>query len=134
MKKINLTFVIEDDEITAFLIPKILQHNKYFNEVQTFENGYPATEYLFAALKKNGTLPDLILLDINMPEMDGWEFLNEIAKNPKLVDIPVFMLTSSIHEEDIKKAKSYKNVIGYFTKPLEEYKVMEMLAMLDQKH
>lgn len=133
MKITNLTFIIEDDEITAFLIPKVLEQSGAFQQTRIFENGQPALAYLKKALKQNQPLPDLILLDINMPVMDGWDFLNEINQSHMLKNIPVVMLTSSIHEADIQKSKSYQNVIGYITKPLEPEKVQDIIKLV-RKH
>lgn len=131
MKTANLTLVVEDDEITSFLIQKTLSKSNAFKEILSFENGQPALVYLQEALAQLKPIPNLILLDINMPIMDGWELLDALQELhfPNL--IPVVMLTSSINEEDRKKAKTYKNVKGYFTKPLTGKYVEELVNLLD---
>ncbi|MDX2305315.1 MAG: response regulator [Microscillaceae bacterium] len=130
MKTANLTLVVEDDEITSFLIQKTLSKSNVFKEILSFENGQPALVYLQEALAQLKPIPDLILLDINMPIMDGWELLDALQELHFPNHIPVVMLTSSINEEDRRKAKTYKNVQGYFTKPLTEKYVEELVKLL----
>jgi response regulator RpfG family c-di-GMP phosphodiesterase len=109
-------WLIDDDNITNML-------NRYF-----LEEHYPALEiqsFIYASkaleeLQNSANSPDFILLDINMPEMDGWEFmeqfklLNEDVKSR----CRVFILTSSLNPIDIQKSKTYNEVRGFASKPL----------------
>lgn len=133
MKTANLTFIVEDDQIASFLIRKTLEKNNSFSQILGFENGQPAFDRLKEIIQKQQSLPDLILLDINMPIMDGWEFLEAIRELKAARHLPVIMLTSSINEEDKKKSSAYSNVLGYFTKPLTDQKVLEFLKLLEEK-
>jgi len=90
-------------------------------EILSFFNGADALEE-FQHFKDNQiNLPDIILLDINMPIMDGWEFLHAFRKIQ--IDtsskIPIYIVSSSIANEDIEKSKLYPEIIDYLTKPLE---------------
>ncbi len=80
-----------------------------------------ALEELVALSESGGKeFPDIIFLDINMPRMDGWEFLQEFEKLPDTIlnKCSVYMLTSSIDPNDIEKSKTYKTVKNFFSKPL----------------
>ena len=111
-------YVIEDDQITARITELHLHRHRAFGRVQTFDNGQPALDALLRASAQPAQFPDLILLDINMPVMDGWEFLDALAALPWQKPVRVCVLTSSIRPEDIAKANSYEDVKGYFSKPV----------------
>jgi len=114
MKKINSIFIVEDDSIATFIIKKIITDYNNPPQISTFTNGKPALEVINNISIER--LPDVILLDINMPIMDGWEFLEAIDK-AKLKTISIYMLTSSIDTTDIEKFKKTPQIRGYFTKP-----------------
>lgn len=126
MKTPKLAYVVEDDPITSSITKLIIKKSLHCDEVQTYANGQRAFERLTTALRNGATLPDLILLDLNMPLMDGWEFLDAFAGLPLAADVCVFILTSSIHPDDISKAAYYKEVRGYFSKPLDNDNVARM--------
>jgi CheY-like chemotaxis protein len=130
MKTFDLTFVVEDDEISSILIEKTIRRNESFKEIQLFENGKAAYDYLNDAIANDKPLPDLIYLDINMPLMDGWEFLDAVQKLGKPGQIPVIMLTSSISEVDLENSKAYPEVKGYFSKPLNNEKVKIIISIV----
>jgi CheY-like chemotaxis protein len=117
--------LIDDDAITNIINTKIITM-KYAYEVKDFSSAQKALEQL----KEWGNsfpekLPFVIFLDINMPVMDGWEFLEEFQKLPKIVQekSKVYMLTSSIAAEDIEKAKAYHVVNDFVSKPLSHEKL-----------
>jgi CheY-like chemotaxis protein len=82
--------------------------------------------------QKPDALPDVILLDINMPIMDGWDFLEWFKefKENLVKAIPIFMVSSSIDWRDIEKAKSYEEVIDYMSKPLTDGNFFEIIHRL----
>ena len=133
MSKIQKVLIIDDDEINNFVCSKVIRKNNFASEVRTFLSGKEGLAYLNEILaEQDGELPDLILLDINMPLMNGWDFLVEYQqllpnfdKNPVLL-----MLSSSVYEEDIEKANQHPEVKDYITKPLNE----EVLQDIYQKH
>ena len=115
--KIKNVLLIEDDEPTIFLTKLIFESIDFVENINACYDGNEAIQFL----NQTGTeLPELILLDINMPGMDGWEFLeyfNKIDLANK-ENIKIFMLTTSIFEEDKQKALKNKNISGFLNKPL----------------
>lgn len=130
MKVPNLAYVVEDDRITAAINKVIVKKDLRCQTVQTFVNGQLAFDQLVAAAQTGQPLPDLILLDLNMPIMDGWEFLDAFGTLPLGQQVCVFILTSSINPEDIEKATHYQDVQGYFSKPLDKPNVQRMQSLL----
>jgi CheY-like chemotaxis protein len=131
MKVIENVIVVEDDPIASLIISKKLEKHARFIHCRAFANGKLSIEYIQSAVKDNGILPDLILLDINMPVMNGWEFLDAFQKVQKQKPIPVIMLTSSIDPQDIEKASTYKEVKGYFPKPLTNDSLEQIIALIE---
>jgi CheY-like chemotaxis protein len=88
--------------------------------VSSFKNGKDAIDTLKNSLENREALPNIILLDINMPIMDGWEFMEEmVAIKPKISEaINIYIVSSSIALEDKKKAKNYPEIIAYLSKPI----------------
>lgn len=120
MKKKNI-WIIDDDSIFKIIIQKLISKSEIFDTVKTFSNGQEATEALKNVLDANDKLPDIILLDIEMPIMDGWGFMSEIsALKPNIIelDLNIFISSSSIAIEDKIKADKYPNIHGYLTKPI----------------
>ncbi|MDQ7961848.1 response regulator [Flavobacterium lindanitolerans] len=121
MKKFNDVFVVDDDKVYHFILKNLLKRNNIEVNSRFFENGHDAIEGLKENSKNGTTLPDLILLDINMPVMDGWQFLEEFRKikgslNKETV---IYMVSSSNSPFDLNKAKDFPNEIqDYFLKPV----------------
>ncbi len=105
--------IIDDDPINNLICEKMLQIKGICSNSFSFTNASKALDFL-AEIK--GNTPLAILLDLNLPELDGWQFLERY----KLLNInsPVFILTSSIDPRDKSRSESYKEVKGFFTKPL----------------
>ncbi len=123
VRKFRKVFVVDDDEVQNFVTQRLIKQFDKEYEVSTYANPLKAIE----ALKQSEDLPDIILLDINMPEMDGFEFLKKM-EDEKLSDkIGVIMYSSSTYKDDKKKAKTYSNVIGYMEKPFSPEKYEEIL-------
>jgi CheY-like chemotaxis protein len=114
-------FLIDDDVLVNFLNQETIKDSYPDINVRSFESATDALESIKKLINTfNSSLPQLILLDINMPVMDGWEFLEEFDQLPQhlLNHCKVIIHTSSIDPRDIEKAKSYPAVIDYITKPL----------------
>ena len=114
-------FLIDDDALVNFLNQEIIKDSHPDIKVRSFESATEALEVIKEMLNTSDSkLPQLILLDINMPVMDGWEFLDIFDQLPenKTKDCKIIMHTSSIDPRDIEKAKTYKAVVDYMTKPL----------------
>ena len=129
MKIYKKVFVVDDDKIYHFVLKNLLNKNQIDISPCFCENGLDALEVLKEKINTNN-LPDLIMLDINMPVMDGWQFLEEYKKlktdfNLKL---PIYLVTSSNDEMDFKRAKVYENEISaYFLKPIDEVAICKIL-------
>jgi CheY-like chemotaxis protein len=130
MKSIKTLCVIDDDVIYQFAIKLTIEQLELAQSVITFSNGELAKNFFQENLLSEEKLPDVILLDINMPIMDGWDFLNWFTGQQNLLprQIPIFMVSSSIDWRDIEKAKSYESVVDYLSKPLTEGNYYEIIS------
>ena len=134
MTSLELTYVIEDDPITATTTKFLLEKNWQGERVQTYHDGEQALTQLVAALERGLDVPDLILLDLNMPRMDGWEFLEEFSRLSLPHPICVLVLTSSINPADHVKAARYQHVAGYFPKPLNARSIHQLRRLRREAH
>ncbi len=119
MDNIEKVLLVEDDKVEVLKFKRVLKQLNIKNNFSISKNGEEALSYLENEEKE---LPDLILLDLNMPRMDGFEFL-EAIRNTVYEKIPVIILTTSNSDQDIEKSKEYK-IKGYVVKPIryEDYK------------
>lgn len=120
MKKKTI-WIIDDDAIYKFVIKKLIAKTDLFEEVITFSNGEEALLALNEKLDLMNQLPDVILVDIEMPLMDGWEFMSKIDDlrlKMEEKNIKIYMSSSSIAYEDKMKVDTNPDIEGYFTKPL----------------
>ena len=123
--KIKL-LVIDDDDINIFIIKKIVEKTGYDAQMVAKTNGQLAIDYLIELKESGSAFPQLILIDINMPVLNGWEFLESYEKLGLEEDIDMYMLSSSVYENDIEKAKTYKTVKGFISKPLSIERLIEL--------
>jgi CheY-like chemotaxis protein len=109
-------FLIDDSKIDLFITKKFLQRHRVSDAIRLFENPKEA----LAAIESKENLPDIILLDIKMPELDGFEFVDKIAKvfasSPH--DFKVIMLSSTLDFRDEERAQSHPIVFKLLEKPL----------------
>lgn len=115
MKKLNTIMLIDDDEPTNFLSKMLIEEAGCAEHIQVAESGKMALDYL--SNDKNS--PDLIFLDINMPAMNGWEFLEKYRKLKKeKKGVIIIMLTTSLNPDDKIKAGKTPEISGFENKPL----------------
>ncbi|MDO6517892.1 response regulator [Zobellia uliginosa] len=112
--------IIDDDEIYRFVTIQSVKFLGMEHKSSVFSNGEDALSFISENLDKPAVLPDIILLDIDMPIMDGFQFLEGYRPvAPQIVKpIDIYMVSSSVDPEDIKRAKAYPTVVNYISKPL----------------
>ena len=114
---------IDDDPITLMLCKKVISKSSFSHEVITAQNGEEALHH-FNVLKYTNDQakkrPELIFLDLNMPIMGGWEFLDHFTSSDykEFNTVPVIVLSSTIDPEDLAKAKKYPIIIDFLSKPI----------------
>tara|TARA_R110002051_G_scaffold184477_1_gene253816 strand:- start:1537 stop:1947 length:411 start_codon:yes stop_codon:yes gene_type:complete len=119
MDKISTVCIIDDDPIFIYGTKRIMKNIGFDGEIIVYNNGQDAMDGLVEIAKENGKLPSLILLDLNMPIMNGLEFLEEYRKIP--VDqkngVVLYVISSSVDPIDCEKVKSFDDVKNYILKP-----------------
>jgi len=126
--KIDLACIIDDDPIFVYGAKRIMELNHFCESFLIFNNGKDAFDYLEPVLKSGGTkIPEIILLDLNMPIMDGWQFLEHIVQIPTEKKLTIYIVTSSIDPHDINKAKEFEGVSNYVVKPITFPKLQQLI-------
>jgi len=124
--------VIDDDEVFQYTIFHTLETHKSVDKIMPFTDGAEAMHYFNEHIDDLCKLPDIIFLDINMPVMDGYTFMNQyiklIAKIPK--KIKIYILSSSVDLADFEKTKKIKEVSNYIVKPIKDNQLTKILAEL----
>lgn len=130
MEKIESIGIIDDDPITVFGIRKMLDMTVKCDKVESFENGKIALDSILEKLNENKPLPEVIFLDINMPIMDGWQFLEEFIALSIPEKVRINIVTSSIDPADQENWELYRNrthhLITFNHKPMRKEKIAEI--------
>jgi CheY-like chemotaxis protein len=133
-KQLNCILLIDDDEPTNFLNKLTLEQMGCTRHIRVAQSGQEAIEYLKSSDPGNPSgdpcpRPDLIFLDINMPAMDGWEFLEQYKKLPpeQKADIVLIMLTTSLNPDDEIRTRSIPEIAGFENKPLKQAQLEALL-------
>jgi CheY-like chemotaxis protein len=129
----DLLLCVDDDPITTMLSKMVFTKAAYAKEIVTAQNGEETLHYLDSLLEsQSSTTPSLIFLDLNMPVMGGWEFLDAFAQDKyrtAFADCKVIVLSSTIDPKDIEKSKSYSMVLDFVSKPISK----DLLAAVSLK-
>ena len=119
--------IVDDDPIFVMIAKRIIVSTGFHTSPLTFANGELALEYLLK--ESDPETHYAIFLDINMPIMNGWEFLDAIHLNSIESKTHVFMITSSCSSVDKAKSAQYPNVLKYFEKPISRQDILELKQM-----
>ena len=127
--KLNCILLIDDDEPTNFLNRLTLEQAGCVRDIRVAQSGQEALDYLRSCGKEIAPRPDLIFLDINMPAMDGWEFLERYRSLPAecKADIVLIMLTTSLNPDDEIRTRTIPEVSGFENKPLSQHRLIGLL-------
>src|ERR1700760_672074 len=127
--QLNCILLIDDDEPTNFLNRLTLEQVGCTREIRVAQSGQEALHYLSSCGSAPPPRPDLIFLDINMPAMDGWEFLEKYRSLPpeRKADIVLIMLTTSLNPDDERRTKAIPDVSGFENKPLSQQRLNHLL-------
>ena len=123
--------VVDDDDVSVMKVKRAMKKAKLANPVFVASDGVEALEILRGdASREKIAPPYIVTLDINMPRMDGHEFLKEIREDPNLNRVIVFVLTTSENEADVMAAYD-RNVSGYILKENSEHGLIDKINMID---
>lgn len=130
MKQLKNIAVIDDDDVYVFLTKKIIEKTHLFEKVLVFPNGLEGLNFIKENYDNQNALPEIILLDLSMPIMNGWQFLDEFIKlypdNEK--QIKIYISTSSFSPSDVERAKKISVVTNYVIKPISKEHFITMLS------
>jgi CheY-like chemotaxis protein len=130
MTKIKSIAIIDDDPITVFGIKRMLSTLNVSDNINSYVNGKEAIDDFKRIIENNEEVPEVIFLDINMPIMDGWQFLEEFITLPIAHKIRINILTSSIDPADRENWKYYMarthHIIDYKNKPIQKKEIEEI--------
>jgi CheY-like chemotaxis protein len=132
MRKIDTLCIVDDDDIFQYITQKVVEKTELVKTIKVFSNGLEAINFIDSALSNHDVLPDVILLDLNMPILDGWGFLEEyIIRKPRIGKIiTIYIVSSSIDPVDIERAKTISEVTDFVVKPLTQDKLIELVNNL----
>lgn len=119
MKKISLA-VIDDDEMYMFAVKKLVKRVDLTDQTIYFENGKVALNYIDQCINDDALIPEVILLDLNMPVTNGWQFIKDFKKLKIKIEkkITIYIISSTISEEEIKRAKEIEEITEFVCKPV----------------
>jgi CheY-like chemotaxis protein len=128
--------IVDDDEIAAFLTSKIIAQTHLVDNIMLFTGASETIQFLKANSDHAENLPDIILLDLNMPLIDGWGFIEEYIKLKPILGkkIAIFMLSSSVSPKDIIRAKNINEVSDYIVKPSSHDKFKDVVELYKRKY
>ena len=132
MTTLKTLTLVDDDDIFVFLTTKIIEQTNLVDLIKVFGNGLDAINFLKENKNNVDALPDIILLDLSMPIMNGWQFLEKYNKlNPTIgKKITIYICSSSISPDEITRAKTISEVSDYIIKPITKDKLIDLIKKL----
>lgn len=130
MSALKKIAVIDDDQVFHMIVKKQLYVSKVDCEIQKFFNGEEAYQYFKNNIDNPDALPEYVMLDVNMPIKDGWDFLEDYKTLPNSIrdKIKIYMVTSSVMNSDVERAKNHKDVEDYVSKPVSSQRLAELFG------
>jgi response regulator of citrate/malate metabolism len=134
-KKIGNLWIIDDDPMASFYIKRLAELGELANIITIYDKASGAMDYLVHHRHSPEHLPDLILLDIYMPVMDGWAFLDHFSllRDKFVKPIDIIIISSSDHLKDINRARSLSEVKAFLRKPI-TLEVLKNLVLVEEKN
>lgn len=126
MTKLNCVLLVDDNETTSFINRLLLERLNIAEQLLMAQDGRAALNLLQQRLTTGEALPNLILLDIKMPGMDGFEFFSTFKEQPEFASCLTVMLTTSQNTRDLEQAKAL-GIPYYLTKPLTPQKITDII-------
>lgn len=128
MKPLRSIFIVDDDPIHQQITEIMLHRLSIAESVSRYSDAQEVLDHIRAHLHDPGAMPEIILLDLNMPVMDGWEFLEafDTVRSSLPCNIRVYVLTSSIDEKDRERVGQFNFVEGYLIKPLSKETILKL--------
>jgi CheY-like chemotaxis protein len=135
MGKAVVICIIDDDDVYQYTVTRALKSHSLAKKILVFSDGEEALDFLSDNIAHKESLPDVIFLDINMPIMDGWQFLEEYVKLKPRVGkkITIYMVTSSVDPIDVERAEKFQEISDYLVKPIQPDQLRELVAALEEK-
>lgn len=129
----KVVWLIDDDGLSNYLNTSLLGIMSFAQSIVTLTTVQEALDSLALAVQGKMDMPDIIFLDMEMPGLNGWDFLETFRMHPESVkkECRIFMLSSSINEADALKAKQYKDMCDFIVKPLSQEVVKSIKASAD---
>jgi two-component system, chemotaxis family, chemotaxis protein CheY len=119
MKRVSIVSVIDDDDLFQFIMKKLLIASKVVDLILPFPNGKEAFDYFQENKRFPESLPDIVFLDIKMPIMNGWQFLERFSKESySKKQIQIYICTTSVNSKDEEISRQFSLLSGYFIKPI----------------
>lgn len=130
-RSMSKIFIVDDYLINLRVAEMIVRRNKEFDTITSYEDAKAALSFISDNRDNESNLPDIILLDLHMPVMDGWEFIEKFEEiySSLIKSVKIIILTSSTDQRDIQRSKQYSTVKGFYSKPL----TVEMLSDISSR-
>jgi CheY-like chemotaxis protein len=125
------TYLIDDDSLAIYLTEQLLRTEGFSNSICTFQSAAEALQTLVK--EKDDAVPEVVFLDLNMPMMNGWQFLDALAPYEEELrgSCHIYILTSSLALTDLEKSKEYDLVAGLIHKPLDSEEIRAIQSQLE---
>jgi CheY-like chemotaxis protein len=127
--------LIDDDSMYLFLVKKLIEKQQVCDNILEFSKATEALSFLKENSSDSELLPDVILLDINMPEMNGWEFIKNYQQLKSSISKPItiYMVSSSVDEEDKMRSQALPEITDFMVKPLTAEKLNAICCVINQE-